>query len=177
MSADGYELVPALIDRPGKWVDEDPKLTPGDHVKLGFRIPGRDEHEWMWVEVTSVEGNWPNAVYRGELRNRPVMIDPKILRAGKPIEFRAGHIYGFPDRGGNELSDPTSSSAAVRLQGIERRLRILGMSLNPGNEPAPCRHLAQDELFDLAVEVRFAWSDVTGLPAYPEDDDDDSEED
>jgi hypothetical protein len=89
------ELVLAWIDRPGRYAVEDPRPIPGDHVKLGFRCdPGAPfKNEWMFVEVTAVAGDWPDAVYRGELCNCPVFIDPARLRVGQPVEFRAGHIY------------------------------------------------------------------------------------
>jgi hypothetical protein len=87
--------LPALVDRPGRYAAEAPELVPGDHVKLGFRVdqgmPGHSE--WMWFEVTAVEGAWPDAVYCGELCNRPRFINPTRLRVGQPVEFRAGEIY------------------------------------------------------------------------------------
>jgi hypothetical protein len=92
-----YELLPALGPKPGRYATEDPALVPGDHAKVGFRIApeSRETHngEWMWVELTAVEGRWPKAVYRGELCNRPFFISPEVLRVGQPIEFKAGHIY------------------------------------------------------------------------------------
>jgi hypothetical protein len=92
-----YELALALIDKPGKYATQDPALLPGDHVKLGFCVsaaaPPNIDNEWMWVEVTAVEGDWPDAIYRGELRNKPAYIEPTILQFGSPVEFRAGHIY------------------------------------------------------------------------------------
>jgi hypothetical protein len=90
-----YELLLALHSRPGRYAAEDPRLIPGDHVKVGFRVgPGSPvEGEWMFLEVTAVEGEWPDAVYRGELCNTPFLIDPATLRVGQPVEFRAGHIY------------------------------------------------------------------------------------
>jgi hypothetical protein len=91
------ELLLALHDRPGRYAAEvNPKLAPGDHVKLGFRAdPALPfESEWMWVEVTATEGVWPaTAVYRGELDNTPCCIDPVVLRLGQPVEFRGEHIY------------------------------------------------------------------------------------
>jgi hypothetical protein len=89
------EILPALIDRPGKYAAEDPLLIPGDHVKLGVCCdPGSPcTNEWLWFEVTAVEGAWPNAVYHGELCNRPVFISPARLRPGVPVEFRPGHVY------------------------------------------------------------------------------------
>jgi hypothetical protein len=96
MNTPSYELVPALITGPGKFAKRDPDLIPGDHVKLGFACPpgkGQPCNEWMWVEVTAVEGDWPAAAYHGELCNRPVCCDPAAVRLGMPVEFRAGHIY------------------------------------------------------------------------------------
>jgi hypothetical protein len=90
-----YELLPALIDRPGVYATSDPGLVPGDHVKVGFRVDppiDRCEGEWVFLEVTAVEGVWPSVVYRGELCNRPLLIEPAVLRAGQPIEFIPGHI-------------------------------------------------------------------------------------
>jgi hypothetical protein len=89
-----YELLDPPFDR---YAHEDPRLLPGDHVKLGFRVDSRFRlryhGEWMFLEITAVEGNWPDAVYRGELCNTPFYIDPARLRLGQPVEFRAGHIY------------------------------------------------------------------------------------
>jgi len=86
------ELVPALIDRPGKYATEDPALKVGDHVKVGFNTSPSSPyaHEWMWLEVTQVEGG-----YRGELCNRPRFIDSDVLRLGQPVEFRGEHIYSI----------------------------------------------------------------------------------
>jgi hypothetical protein len=113
-----YELVLALIDEPGRYATEDPKLVPGDHVKLGFRCDRGCpyQNEWMFLEVTAVDGAWPDAVYRGELCNRPVFIDPDRLRVGQPVEFRNEHIYQVihdsPSRPEGErehpLFDPTA---------------------------------------------------------------------
>jgi hypothetical protein len=85
----------ALHTRPGRFAKRDPGLIPGDHVKLGFACPpgGQVGNEWMWVEVTAEEGDWPAALYRGELRNRPLCCDPTAVRPGMPVEFRAGYIY------------------------------------------------------------------------------------
>jgi hypothetical protein len=91
------ELLLALHDTPGRYAAVvDPKLLPGDHVKLGFRADPMApcESEWMWVEVTAVEGVWPaTAVYRGELANVPYSIDPGTLRLGQPVEFGGEHIH------------------------------------------------------------------------------------
>ena len=92
------QLLLALIDKPGIYAEIDPQILPGDHVELGFRVdrklaPPNRRSEWMWFEVTGVEGRWPNAVYRAELCNRPLLLHPKDLRPGSPIEFRGGHIY------------------------------------------------------------------------------------
>jgi hypothetical protein len=94
----GGELLLALDPNPGRYVDEDPRLIPGDHVKVGFRtdvagIPGQPNGEWMFLEVTAVNGSWPDAVYRGKLCNTPFLISPARLRRGQPVEFRAGHVY------------------------------------------------------------------------------------
>jgi hypothetical protein len=92
-----YELLRALDPAPGRFEAEDPSLVPGDHVKIGFRVDPafrpRYMGEWMFVEVTKVKGRWPDAVYRGELCNRPAFINPAVLRLGQPVEFRAEHIY------------------------------------------------------------------------------------
>jgi hypothetical protein len=94
------QLLLALIDEPGCYAAKaDPRLMPGDHVKLGFAV---DPHfreqglrgEWMWIEVTAVEGDWPQALYRGELCSRPRLIDPTVLRVGQPISFRGENVYG-----------------------------------------------------------------------------------
>jgi hypothetical protein len=94
-----YKLLPAYITGPGRYATEvDPRLTPGDHVKLGFRVDPEYQAEglngeWMWFEVTAVEGQWPNVLYRGELLNLPLFIDPAVLRLGQPVEFRGEHIH------------------------------------------------------------------------------------
>jgi hypothetical protein len=96
LSTHTYELLLALDPDAGSYATEDPRLIPGDHVKLGFRVDLRVKGmrgEWMFLEVTAVEGSWPDAVYRGELCNTPAFIDPTALRVGQPVEFRAGHIY------------------------------------------------------------------------------------
>jgi hypothetical protein len=135
-----YQLALALIDKPGRYVVEDPKFVPGDHVKLGFGCdPGqRCNSEWMYLEVTAVEGSWPDAVYRGELVNRPAFINPARLRVGQPVEFRAEHIYEVihdsPDRPEGEREQPPSwdvSRMAVAVFAAElaelprRSLRLL----------------------------------------------------
>ena len=102
----GYELLLALDPDPGRYVSEDPHLLPGDHVKVGFRVDQssrRDPRgEWMFLEVTAVDGIWPGTVYRGELCNTPFYIDPATLCLGHPVTFRPEHIYQVihdsPDR-------------------------------------------------------------------------------
>jgi hypothetical protein len=89
-------LVLALDPEPGRYATEDPRLMPGDHVKLGFRVEpprGTFQSEWMWVEVTAMAGAWPDVSYRGELCNCPALIDAADLRPGQPIEFGPGHVY------------------------------------------------------------------------------------
>jgi hypothetical protein len=80
----GHELLPALVDGPGRFAAEDPRLVAGDHVKVGFKTSppprgerrGLPEGEWMWLEVTAA--------------------------VGCPVEFRPGEIYAVvrnsPDR-------------------------------------------------------------------------------
>jgi hypothetical protein len=84
----------------GVQVDEDPELVPGDHVSLGFRgdaglpeMAGARMAAWMFVEVTAVEGAWPDAVYRGKLCSLPMvgLIRPRV-RFGQLVEFRVEHI-------------------------------------------------------------------------------------
>jgi len=108
-----YELLLPLSDRPGRYASEDPRLIPGDHVKVGFRVdpmPDAPRGEWMWLAVTAVEGDWPHATYRGELCNRPFLIEPAKLRLGQPVEFGAGHIYSVvrdsPDRPQDKRETP-----------------------------------------------------------------------
>ena len=48
--------------------------------------------ESMWVEVTSVMGDYPNFVYCGELMNAPLFIDPAKLRIGSPVHFTPEHV-------------------------------------------------------------------------------------
>src|SRR5262245_22608313 len=85
------------------------RLRPGDHVTIPFRtagveVPGALEEfreagylypvgENMWVEITRIEGAYPNAVYHGELANRPVFIDPAELRLGSPLSFTKDFIH------------------------------------------------------------------------------------
>src|SRR5262249_9880623 len=90
------ELLPAT-DRPGLWALVDPRLLPGGLRKLAFRAdPALPfESESMWVLVTAVEGDWPTTVYRGELDNTPLCIDPAVLRLGQPVEFRGEHIVTY----------------------------------------------------------------------------------
>jgi hypothetical protein len=58
----------------------------------------------------------------------------------------------------------------IELEDIERRLRILGLAVRD-HFGGQVSHIVWEEIFDLAGAVRFAWSAVTGEPAYPEDDD------
>jgi hypothetical protein len=104
-----------LLDPPtGFYAVEDPRLIPGDHVKVGFRVDAsfrpKFQGEWMFLEVTAIEGDWPNAVYRGELCNTPFYIDPATLRVGQSVEFSARHIYEVvrdsPDRPEGERETP-----------------------------------------------------------------------
>ena len=112
MGAPGYKLSLALGDKPGRFAGKDPGLIPGDHAKVGFVCPpgGPVRAEWMWLEVTAVEGDWPNATYRGELCNTPFYCDPATVRPGLPVEFRAGHIYSVvrdsADRPAGERETP-----------------------------------------------------------------------
>lgn len=79
-----------------------------DHVKLGFLVwdaiapraltkygdnVRRMQLECMWVEVTGAMGKYPECVYRGELLNIPVFIDPATLRIGSPVNFTPEHMY------------------------------------------------------------------------------------
>jgi hypothetical protein len=92
----------------------------GDHVKLGFLvwdavapearkecgdIVDRMQIEVMWVEVTSVLRKHPLRVYRGELLNVPVFLDPAIVRIGSPVKFKPDHIY------------PVEVGSAIRSRG------------------------------------------------------------
>jgi hypothetical protein len=86
-------------------------LGPGDHVKLSFRTAGvevpellaecREEGhpypvgESMWVELTRVEGEYPDATYHGELDNRPFFIDLRELAIGCPLSFTKDFIHSI----------------------------------------------------------------------------------
>ena len=87
-----------------------PRREPrvGDHVKLGFLvwdavaplarrecgdIADRVQLESMWVEVTSVVRTSSGPVYRGELLNAPVFLDPAKVRVGSSVDFTADHVY------------------------------------------------------------------------------------
>jgi hypothetical protein len=85
----------------------------GDRVKLGFRIADavspkareecgeavdRIQTESMWVEVTRLLGRDPQCVFRGELLNAPVFIDPAKLRIGSPVNFTVEQIYPIETR-------------------------------------------------------------------------------
>ena len=87
-----------------------PRREPrvGDHVKLGFLvrdavgplargesadIADRVQLEAMWVGVTSVVRTSPEPVYRGELLNVPVFLDPGKVRIGSRVDFTADHVY------------------------------------------------------------------------------------
>jgi hypothetical protein len=93
MNSKRYRL-PTLVDRSGRYAREDPRLVVGDHAKLGFRTGMEREigprAEWLWIQVTSISGEWPNARYRGELRNLPIYVD---LSYGQPVEFECEQIY------------------------------------------------------------------------------------
>jgi hypothetical protein len=80
----------------------------GDKIKLGFVVrdaiapAAREEFqeladqmqfENMWVEVTSVRGQYPQCQYCGELVSVPVFIDPAQLRIGSPVNFSPDNIY------------------------------------------------------------------------------------
>jgi hypothetical protein len=106
----------------GFYTTSSPDLVPGDHAKVGFCVMdsrpwrlrrqwglrllvwllsfyiGKPEsvnvgNEWMWLEITSMKGAWPDIVYRGQLRNDPIFIPPEVLKFGQVIEFRPVHIY------------------------------------------------------------------------------------
>ena len=95
-----YELMLALGRLPGRYAKrEDPRLVPGDHVKLCFRA-GQSTRQWIGiqgerlpVEVTAVEGTWPDAAYRGEVCEEPCWINRDYLDVGQPVEFSGEHIY------------------------------------------------------------------------------------
>jgi hypothetical protein len=87
-----------------------PRRRPrvGDEVKLGFLVRdalapealkemGEMAHsvqiEAMWVEVTSIRGHYPECVYRGELVNVPVLLDPAKVRVGSPVNFTDDQVY------------------------------------------------------------------------------------
>jgi hypothetical protein len=80
----------------------------GDEVTLGFlaadafapqarekygELINRMRVESMCVEVTSVLGNYPACVYRGELLNAPDLIDPAVLRIGSPVNFTFDQVF------------------------------------------------------------------------------------
>jgi hypothetical protein len=79
----------------------------GDHVQLAFFVgdamtaAGKTLEEaglrlgaaHMWVEVTGIEEELPQRIYRGELGNRPVLMDPAKLRYGSPVKFTQEHVY------------------------------------------------------------------------------------
>lgn len=73
----------------------------GGLVQLRFRVPARPGPwtpaaqvgvELMWVSVDECEGTWPDATYRGRLRNIPVSIAPDRLRLGSAVTFRVAHV-------------------------------------------------------------------------------------
>jgi hypothetical protein len=83
------------------------RVRNGDKVKLSFLVRDavspevreelgdmvdRVELESMRTEVTSVMGNYPACVYRGELLDSPLFIDPKVLRIGSPVNFTTDHV-------------------------------------------------------------------------------------
>src|SRR5262249_71078 len=114
-----YELLPPP---PGPIGRREQTLMPGDHVKLGFRVNKRFRKvlggEWMWVEVTTRDGPGPDTVYRGELCNIPVYIDPADLCLGAPVEFRPEFIYqcvrDSRDRAEEEREAPPSREDRFR---------------------------------------------------------------
>jgi hypothetical protein len=81
-------------------------------VKIGFCIQdathpeaakeiGPSVHlqtELMWVEVTNIQTTDSGPMYRGELTNAPVLIDPTVLRIGSPITFTEAHVYSLSDK-------------------------------------------------------------------------------
>jgi hypothetical protein len=92
-----------------------PEPRVGDHVKLGFLVRdtvapaarkevgdmmGRLQLEAMWVEVTSVVRTSPEPVYRGELVNVPVFLDPGKVRLGSPVDFTSDHVYPVEEGAG-----------------------------------------------------------------------------
>jgi hypothetical protein len=108
------------VTRAGRVYPNEPRLhgrvpppKAGDHVKLGFLVrdavapEAREEVgkmidliqlESMWVEVTAVLGKYPQCVYRGELVNVPMFIDPAQLRIGSPVHFTSDQIYPVQKR-------------------------------------------------------------------------------
>jgi hypothetical protein len=113
----GYVLLPALIDRPGRYAaEEDPRLIVGDHVKLGFKAQkGWPRAEWMFCQVTAVIGTWPEVSYRGELRNMPFYV--RGLAPGAPVEFEPGHVYQvIHDSPGRPEEERRRAETAFRLE-------------------------------------------------------------
>jgi hypothetical protein len=86
-------------------------IQPGDLAKICFLVtdhsfrwlpkklrPSTDlliESETMWVRVTDVEGQAPNAVYSAHLWGRPFLIDPEKLQIGSRVTFKARHVHSF----------------------------------------------------------------------------------
>lgn len=83
------------------------RVSLGDRVKLTFRssVIASDEakaffddqgddvpDESMWVVVTSIDGNWPDLSFEGELDDSPSMADPFCLKCGSTVPFRLVHI-------------------------------------------------------------------------------------
>jgi len=92
----------------------------GDNVKLGFlvedaiapavqkefgQICNRVQNESMWVEVTSIRGMYPQNLFRGELMNVPVSIDPAKLRIGSPVNFTFDNVYPVEKRSKSHSGD------------------------------------------------------------------------
>jgi hypothetical protein len=90
--------------------NENRNLKIGDTVKLWFIISdldreevkppnefaqrkGKMEQEGMWVEITKIYREWPNAVYEGRLCNSPVFISRKRLDLYSPVYFEGRHIF------------------------------------------------------------------------------------
>jgi hypothetical protein len=53
------------------------------------------QSESMYVQITDIEGQWPNCSYRGVLANMPVLISPDMLSLGSRVHFGCEHIHSF----------------------------------------------------------------------------------
>jgi hypothetical protein len=69
-------------------------LRAGDLVQLCFKTtePGYCS-EAMWVLLIAIEGAYPEATYRGELWNLPLLIGPGELQIASPVTFEARHVH------------------------------------------------------------------------------------